>query len=610
MKNIIILVAILLSTYAFADWKPAGNQIKTKWGEEINVNNVLPEYPRPRLERSDWLNLNGLWDYAITRLDARFEPQGKILVPFAVESSLSGVGKVLDDKHLLWYERTFEIPQNWDGKEILLHFGAVDWKCTVWVNDIKVGGHIGGYTPFNFNITSALKKGKNTIRVRVFDPTDIVGSRIQPCGKQAIKPYSCFYTAVSGIWQTVWLEPVNKAYIKDVKITPNLDEAKFIVEVKACPNTTFEVDILEKGKLITTAKAKSSESAELSFENMKVWWPERPFLYDLQFRLIKDGKVVDTVKSYTAMRKVSILSDTKRSRNRNKNVIAINNKPIYNFGPLDQGWWPDGLYTAPSDEALAFDIIKTKQWGFNMIRKHIKVEPARWYYHADRLGILVWQDMPCGTDMETKLHWVPGHYLHEEKQGMSDKAYENWMREYKDMIDFLYSHPSVVMWIPFNENWGQAYTAKTVAWTKQYDPTRIVNAASGGNYHTNDNSDVLDIHSYPEPRMLLTECGKINVMGEYGGLRYDVANHMWNNRKIWGYQKEAFKNADELLAKYEEFVNMLIDMRKHGFVSAVYTQTTDVENEVNGIMTYDRKIVKFDEQKLRAINQKLINTVK
>ncbi len=603
-----ILISLLAITCAFAQYKPAGEQIKTSWGEKIDANNVLPEYPRPQMQREKWKNLNGLWNYAITPANEDYKKaDGKILVPFAVESSLSGVGKVLDKDHILWYEREFEIPSSWEGKNVKLNFGAVDWQCKVWVNDEKIGTHTGGFTPFSFDITSALKKGKNSLKIQVWDPTDARDVAIQPRGKQTMKPYSCFYTAVSGIWQTVWLEPVSKNSIENVKITPDLDNSKFKVEVASTEKATFKVDILEQNKVIASAEAKTGEVVAIEVKNPKLWSPDSPFLYDVNVSLLEEGKVIDAVKSYTAMRKIGKKVFMGKDKRREKQVITLNGKPIYNFGPLDQGWWPDGLYTAPSDEALKFDIIKTKEWGFNMIRKHIKVEPARWYYHCDKLGILVWQDMPCGSDLNIHRTWTPGQYIAKEPEGMSKKAYKNFMKELKEMVDMLWSSPSVVVWVPFNEAWGQHNTAETVEWLRKYDTTRLINPASGGNYVICD-GDIVDSHSYPHPRILLLECGKVNAIGEYGGLGYVVEGHTWANRKVWGYQ--SFKTEKALLAKYCEFIDMLADMTKYGVTAAVYTQTTDVENETNGIMTYDRKVVKFDEEKLRKANLKLINTVK
>ena len=391
MRTIFVSVFCLLFTLnALAQWKPAGDRIKTQWAEQINPNNVLPEYPRPIMERDDWKNLNGLWQYAIVEKGAR-TPQnfdGEILVPFAVESSLSGVQKRMDDTKELIYQRTFDVPSAWKGKQILLHFGAVDWKADVWVNDVKVGSHTGGYTPFSFDITPALAaKGANKLEVRVWDPTD---KSFQPRGKQVSNPSGIWYTPVSGIWQTVWLEPVGEKHIADLRILPDVD--RNILSVKACveagvPTDMLEVNVYDGGQLVASGKSINGEAVEVNMpENVKLWSPDSPFLYTLKVNLINKGKVVDKVDSYAAMRKFS----TKRDENGIVR-LELNNRPLFQFGPLDQGWWPDGLYTAPTDEALRYDVQKTKDFGFNMIRKHIKVEPARWYMHCDQLGIIVWQ---------------------------------------------------------------------------------------------------------------------------------------------------------------------------------------------------------------------------
>lgn len=610
-------VGSVLAAFAFvsavsslnAAWAPVGGQLLTKWGRNIDVNNVLPEYPRPQMERSEWKNLNGLWRYAITPIDAECAKfDGEILVPFAVESALSGVGKKFTASDALWYERDFELPASWSGKNVLLNFGAVDHSCDVWVNGEHVGSHSGGYTPFSLDITKALKSGKNILRVKVVDPTDDMEKCFQPRGKQSLNPKGCFYTAVSGIWQTVWLEPVGAKHVASVKYTPDVDKSRMAVEVFAPAGTEFVAELSDGGKTVATAKAAANAKAYFEIKNPKLWSPDSPHLYDTKVKLFDAGKQVDEVSGYAAMRKVSRQSLTKDEHpKRSKDVMTLNGKPVYNFGPLDQGWWPDGLYTAPSDEALKYDIEKTKAWGFNMIRKHIKVEPARWYYHCDRLGILVWQDMPCGKDGNVRTPWAFARYLEKDTGEFSQKAFDTFMKEYQEMIDFLWSSPSVVFWVPFNEGWGQMNTAQVADWTKKYDPTRLVNAASGGNFIGNK-GDMTDVHSYPHPRMLMLECQKINAIGEYGGLGYVVENHTWTKRKSWGYSN--FKSTTEMMDKYCEFIDMLVDMRKFGIVAAVYTQTTDVENETNGIMTYDREVVKFDEKRLREANLKLIDSVK
>ena len=379
---------------ANAQWKPAGDRIKTTWAEHVHPDNVLPEYPRPIMERGDWKNLNGLWEYALIEKGAHLPESfdGKILVPFAIESSLSGVCKRVGETQELVYQRSFEVPSHWKGKDVLLHFGAVDWKADVWVNDIKVGSHTGGYTPFSFNVTNALIKGKNKLVVKVWDPTD---KGYQPRGKQVTRPEGIWYTPVTGIWQTVWLEPVPKKYIKDIRITPDIDTKRLMVKTGLSDNALnemVEVVVYESGKNVAVGKSMNGEPVELAMpENLQLWSPQSPFLYTLKISLFCDGKLVDEVESYAAMRKYATRRDSDGIVR-----LELNNKALFQFGPLDQGWWPDGLYTAPTDEALLYDIQKTKDLGFNMIRKHIKVEPARWYTHCDKLGIIVWQDMPSG----------------------------------------------------------------------------------------------------------------------------------------------------------------------------------------------------------------------
>lgn len=598
------LALLILLWSAFFDgkaqYKPAGDKIKTTWGENIDPNNVLPEYPRPIMERSEWKNLNGLWEYAIRpvgeRLPANYD--GQILVPFAVESSLSGVQKTVGEDHELWYRRSFTVPASWKGKNVLLHFGAVDWKADVWVNDILVGGHRGGYTPFYFDITPYLNKsGEQKLTVRVWDPTD---KGYQPRGKQVHNPHGIWYTPVTGIWQTVWLEPVAASRISYLQTVPDLDRK--IIRVNAGVDGAEAGDIIETkvldGKaVVATAKAAVGQPAEAFIADPKLWSPESPFLYDLEVSLIRNGKVVDKVKSYAAMRKVSI------KRDENGIVrLQLNNKPYFHFGPLDQGWWPDGLYTAPSDEALIYDIQKTKDLGFNMIRKHVKVEPARWYTHCDRMGVLVWQDMPNG---DRSPRWQMREYFHDVELVRSPESEENFRKEWKEIIDYLYSYPSVAVWVPFNEAWGQFKTPEIVQWTKSYDPSRLVNPASGGNHYPV--GDILDLHNYPGPSLYLYDAQRATVLGEYGGIGYAMEGHLWAPDRNWGYVQ--FKSADEVTNEYIKYAEELKKLVKAGFSAAVYTQTSDVEIEVNGFLTYDRKKVKMNEEKVRKINLEVIDIV-
>ena len=600
-KNIAMIALSLLATgAASAQYAPAGDKIRTPWAEQIDVNNVWKEYPRPIMERTAWKNLNGLWSYAV-KPKGEAQPtkwDGEILVPFCIESSLSGVGKTLGDKNELWYNRTFTVPAQWKKQNVLLHFGAVDWKADVWVNDVKVGSHTGGYVPFSFDITQALKAGENKLTVRVWDPTD---RGYQPRGKQVCNPDGIWYTPVSGIWQTVWLEPVAPMHIENLRILPNVDANTVTVTVQKsveCPAMMAEVKVLDGGKLVATARGINNEPVEVRMpENPKLWSPDSPFLYDLEVTIYKDGKPVDSVKSYAAMRKIS----TKRDDN---GIVRmqLNNKDLFQFGPLDQGWWPDGLYTAPSYEAMIFDIDKTKEWGFNMIRKHIKVEPAAWYTYCDRKGIIVWQDMPSG---DRNPEWQMHQYFTGTELKRSAESEACYRKEWKEIMDFLYSYPCICTWVPFNEAWGQFKTPEIAEWTKQYDPSRLVNPASGGNfYHC---GDIVDLHNYPGPRMYLYDGERANVLGEYGGIGLALEGHLWQPDRNWGYVQ--FKNSKEVTDEYVKFGNELLKYIKQGFTAAVYTQTTDVEIEVNGVMTYDRKVMKMDEKRLRKMNDEIVNSL-
>ena len=600
MKKSVVLVTALMCFFSTqAQWKPAGEKIKTSWAEKMDVNHVLPEYPRPLMVRQNWSNLNGLWSYAIRPVGetcpTKFD--GNILVPFAVESALSGVQKELKDNQELWYTRLFKVPANWKGQKVLLHFGAVDWKADVWVNDVKIGQHSGGFTPFYFDITAALASGDNKLVVKVWDPTS---NGEQPRGKQAYNPGGIFYTPVSGIWQTVWLEPVAEHHIANVKTTPDIDKSLVKVEVAtnaAVSGDLVEVKLFDGANLVATGKALGGEAVELIVKNQKLWSPESPFLYDMQVSLIRNGKIVDNVKSYTAMRKYSTRKDDKGHVR-----MQLNNKDYFQFGPLDQGWWPDGLYTAPSDEALKYDIIKTKDFGFNMIRKHVKVEPARWYTHCDKLGIIVWQDMPSGGKSP---EWRPGHYFDGVELVRTPESESNFRKELKEIIDANYSYACIGVWTVFNEAWGQFKTPEMAEWTKDYDPTRLVNPASGGNHYMC--GDMLDLHHYPGPNMFLRDPQRVNVLGEFGGIGLAVKDHLWDANRNWGYVK--FNSIEEVTDEYVKYAEQLLPFVERGLSAAVYTQTTDVEEEINGLITYDRKVIKMNELRVKIINQKVCNSL-
>lgn len=594
------LFVFLLSLSLSAQWQPVGDKLKTKWASEIDVNNVLPEYPRPIMERDSWVNLNGMWDYAILPVGKETPKSfdGKILVPFAAESSLSGVQKEVGTNNELWYHRVFTVPSNWKSDRVLLHFGAVDWKADVWVNDIKVGQHTGGFTPFSFDITSALTKGNNKLVVRVWDPTD---EGYQPRGKQVKRPEGIWYTPVTGIWQTVWLEPVSNNFIENIKVTPDIDKNILTVEAemnKRDQSNIIEVKVKEGSRVVATAKSINNQSVEVAMpSNVKLWSPDNPFLYDLEITVVNGSKQVDKIKSYAAMRKYS----TKRDE---YGIVRLqlNNKDLFQFGPLDQGWWPDGLYTAPSDEALEYDVIKTKELGFNMIRKHVKVEPARWYTHCDRHGMIVWQDMPNG---DRGPEWQMHNYFEGVERVRSADSEANYRKEWKEIIDYLYSYPSIGVWVPFNEAWGQFKTQEITEWTKEYDPSRLVNPASGGNHYTV--GDMLDLHHYPNPRMFLYDGQRATVLGEFGGIGWANKDHLWVKDRNWGYVQ--FNSEKEVTDEYLKYAEELKGLIKQGFSAAVYTQTTDVEMEVNGLLTYDRKVVKVDEQRVRKVNQEICNSL-
>ena len=601
MKRLLTVAAVLSTFAAMAQWQPAGDRIKTSWGEKLDPTNVLPEYPRPQMVRSEWRNLNGLWNYAILPLGEQPAAwDGEILVPFAAESSLSGVGRTVGAGQELWYERSFALPAGWSGKRVLLHFGAVDWRADVWVNGVSMGRHEGGYTPFEFDITAALKKGDNTLRVRVWDPTD---EGYQPRGKQVARPEGIWYTPVTGIWQTVWIEAVPQQYIRQVVATPDLDRKTLRIDAalsEARPGDRIEATLTDGGATVATAVAAAGSAAELYVASPKLWSPSSPHLYDLEIRLVRDGKTLDRVTSYAAMRKISTAKDADGIVR-----LCLNDEPLFQFGPLDQGWWPDGLYTAPTDEALVYDIVKTKEWGFNMIRKHIKVEPARWYWHCDRMGMIVWQDMPSGDQADGKPQWQDKNYFTGEEKHRSAASAECYRKEWREIIDALRGFPSICVWIPFNEAWGQFDTVAVAEWTKMYDPTRLVNPASGGNHYLT--GDMLDLHNYPAPSLYLYDAKRATVLGEYGGIGLVMRDHLWEPDRNWGYI--SFSSPEEVTDEYEKYADMLYEMIGRGFSAAVYTQTTDVEIEVNGLMTYDRKTMKVDQERIRRINEKICNAL-
>lgn len=576
MKRLVTVLFCVAACGALA-WQPAGDRIKTKWAAQVDPAKTLPEYPRPQLERADWQSLNGLWDYAILpKADAKpAEFQGQILVPFPVESSLSGVMKPVKPDQHLWYRRAFDVKAK-TGHRVLLNFGAVDWEAEVWVNGTRVGQHQGGFDPFTFDITDALKAGgPQELVVRVADGTD---KSPQPRGKQVLNPGGIMYTAVTGIWQTPWLEQVPAKHVTGLLIVPDVDGSAIKVTVRG--EGEASVRVLDGGREVAKAKGAAGAELVLKLDQPKLWSPETPHLYDLEIKLGDD-----VVKSYAGLRKIELKKDEAGI-----NRFFLNGKAVFQYGPLDQGWWPDGLYTAPTDEALRYDIEITKAMGFNMARKHVKVEPARWYYWCDKLGLLVWQDMPSGNVGNDKTD-APH----------SPETAAIYRRELKAMIDAFRNHPSIVMWVPFNEGWGQHNTAETAKWVKDYDPTRLVNNASG--WTDRKAGDVHDIHAYPTPKRPELEDGRAVACGEFGGLGYVAEGHIWQADKNWGYR--SYKTLPELDAAYANLIRVLRRLRAEGLAAAVYTQTTDCEIECNGLLTYDRAVIKIPAERLRKLAESI-----
>jgi beta-galactosidase/beta-glucuronidase len=567
-----------------AEWQPARGPLKTRWGADVSPDRVHPEYPRPQMRRPRWQNLNGLWQLAVAG-ESEAPPLGRdltehILVPFPVESALSGVMKRAER---LWYRRHFTVPRDWAGQRVLLHFGAVDWEAKVWVNGRLLTTHRGGYDAFSSDVTDALKPGgQQELVVGVWDPSD---GGTQPRGKQVRKPSGIWYTPTTGIWQTVWLEPVPAAGIGALKIVPDVPGRKAIVTVTGLDGAArhaVRLTCRDGKEVAATAEGRLGESVDLKLTDPKLWSPETPFLYDLRVEVNDSGRVVDAVDGYFAMRSVGIGPDGKGVMR-----LLLNGKPVFQVGPLDQGFWPDGLYTAPTDEALRFDVAWMKKLGFNMVRKHVKVEPDRWYWWCDKLGLLVWQDMPSGDR-----NIDPG----KPDLRRSPESARQYERELRAMIDGLYNHPCVVQWVVFNEGWGQFDTERITRWTKEYDPTRLVDCASGWNDRAV--GDVLDIHVYPGPGAPPPPKDRAGVLGEFGGLGLGVDGHTWA-AKSWSYQGTASR--EELTRRYERLWQRVHGLREErGLAAAVYTQLTDVETEINGLLTYDRAVLKVDPARAAA----------
>jgi hypothetical protein len=559
-------------------WQSRKAPLMTRWAEQVGPDNVWPEYPRPQLVRPDWVNLNGLWDYAITPEAAASAPPfaGRILVPFPLESALSGVMTNIDEQSKLWYHRSFAVPAAWRDRRVRLHFGAVDWRCEVWVNGRAIGRHQGSYDAFTFDITDALHwQGEEEITLCVTDP--IEGD--QPRGKQSRKPEGIFYTATSGIWQTVWLEPVPAVCIDSLKTVPDVDARTLHLRVTANSlSAGLQVDAVAsaQGREVARTTGPAGTELVLNLPGARLWSPDDPFLYDLTVTLRNGTQTLDSVSSYFGMRKISLRRDDNDFME-----IALNNEFVFEVGTLDQGFWPDGLYTAPSDEALRSDIEFLKKAGFNLVRKHVKVEPERWYYWCDKLGLLVWQDMPSGNNA-------------------TPAGRRDFEEELSRMVADLGNHPGIIVWVLFNEGWGQYDTEDLAGWLLKTDPSRLVDDASGWtDMHA---GDLIDMHNYPGPNIPPAEPHRATVLGETGGLGYVVPDHVWSPDRAWGYVM--LTDTNELAASYTEAMRQIWRLHNlRGLSAAIYTQIADVESECDGLMTYDRAVAKFDPGVLAAANE-------
>jgi hypothetical protein len=589
------ICVVATTSMAQTNWKMAPIPVQSRWAKDVSPANAWTEYPRPQLQRSNWQNLNGLWQYAITANNVTTPAawDGQILVPFAIESALSGVKKMVQPDQNLWYKRTITKPDLKKGERLLLHFGAVDWQATVFVNNKKLGFHSGGYQNFTIDITDALTKKENELLVKVYDPTD---KGPNPHGKQVLNPKDIWYTPTTGIWQTVWLETVPTVHINNLKMTPDLDKNELQLQVNVSGGANPQDYTIEASSSSaqgggTNVKGAVNGIVKLPVPNAHPWSPEDPFLYDLSVKLLYKGKAIDEVKSYFGMRKVEVKKDAD-----GHDRIFLNNKYTFNLGTLDQGFWPDGIYTAPTDEALAFDIKAMKAMGFNTIRKHIKREPDRWYYHCDKLGIIVWQDMIN-----------PSFNLNDEAK----KAFE---QESKENIEQLYNHPCITTWTLFNEKWGQYDQQRLSEWIKKLDPSRLLNGHSGEILYVNEklrspspnawvSSDLTDIHSYPDPMNAPKMTGKARVLGEFGGIGVFVADHQWNANNAWGY---ITVTPSALKGKYTIMNQQVKLLETEGLTASIYTQPFDVEGEQNGLMTYDREVVKIPFDELRKIHGLLV----
>jgi len=589
-------------------WHPVSGHIMTRWADQVTPRTPWSSYPRPQMVRPQWHNLNGLWAYGITpRTVSSPRFQGEILVPYPIESALSGVKQPLLPDQRLWYRRHFQIPAAWRGQRVLLHFGAVDWETTVWINDRLVGTHRGGYLPFHFDISEHVRSGKNDLIAAVWDPTD---SHWQARGKQALKPEGIWYTAVSGIWQTVWLEGVPATHVERLRLTPDIDAGVLRAEVFLAGEEGGEIvslTVWDGWRKVAQSKGGPGKPIVLSIPDVKLWSPEHPHLYGLQVRILRHDRMLDEVKSYFGMRKFSLEPD-QQGRPR----LCLNHRPLFHYGPLDQGYWPDGLYTAPTEEAMRSDIDAVKAAGCNMLRKHVKVEPAQFYAYCDRKGIIVWQDMPNGGGelgdwMSTLTSWLGRRPKKKDrdykKVGRADpEARADFRQELREMVDFLYNAPSVGMWVPFNEGWGQFDAGDIAEWLKRYDPTRPVDHASG--WFDQGGGDFLSIHCYAKRlKREPPEEKRAVILSEFGGYSLTVPGHVWDATRHYGYSK--LQTSEDLLRTYESvLMEQVRPWTVQGLSGAVYTQIVDVETELNGWFTYDRAVAKLPPQVLRDVHRR------
>ncbi|SEW24881.1 Beta-galactosidase/beta-glucuronidase [Chryseobacterium wanjuense] len=589
----VLLIATSSTGYCFGqkakEWRAADVAVKTIWADSVTPGNVYREYPRPQMVRKgNWTNLNGLWQIAFSDTSAQ-EPSRytkEILVPFPVESALSGIKEKLSPNQFLWYRRKFRHSfQNTD--KVLLHFGAVDYKAWVFINGKEVGMHEGGYTSFSFDISKYLVKGDNDIVVKVYDPTNIGKG---PHGKQVLTPGNIYYTASSGIWQTVWVETVPENFINSYTIKSRVDVGTVECSVKSPEDGVVEVIIKDGNSVVARGRGKSNQQIRIPLVSPKLWWPDAPFLYTLSIKLIGNHKTKDSVSGYFGFREVSIAKDASGISR-----IFLNNKYIFNHGVLDQGFWPEGLYTAPTASAMEFDVKAIKQMGYNTIRKHIKVEPELWYYYADKLGLLVWQDMV------------------NPNQGLPEGAKAAFEKQSVEIVHQLYNHPSIIMWVVFNERWGQFDQKRVCDMIRSNDPTRIINGHSGEYLYVDNKlresskepytgSDVTDVHSYPFPKLGMKLEGKAQVCGEYGGTGVSITGHQWDDLKGWGYIQASVR---DLKLKYSAMIDSVKRLESEGLSGSIYTEPFDVEGEENGLMTYDRKVIKIHPAELWEINRKL-----